>query len=350
MGAAMISLMIRGLCDLNPEAVELYYSRGLFVGIRWLVDHTISLIPVPMIYVFFFSLIIAFYLFVRKWKNNKSLVKDKILMIFYALLTFVSSLVTIFLWIWGFNYARIPIEEQIGFKPKALKVVEIQQALYKLTPELLEARFNLSTSDEAINESQVPLDFEDQIVSLLRSALAKNDIPTYSDVNPRMLKPKGLLKKFGAIGIYWPFVGESNLDAALHPLQWPEVMAHEITHAYGWGDEGTCSFVAYLALQDAEDPYLRYAGLLDYWRSLASNYLRYEQEAYQNYRKTLPLGLVNDLNAINERSRQYTEFFPKFRRKTYNVYLKTQGISEGLENYNRVLMLVEAWKKDQEMD
>lgn len=339
------TFFLRFLATTNAEIVEQYYSRGFFLGIRWIIDHTISWIPFPLIYLFF---ILVFVLIINHFRKEINPLENwilKLIAIFKMLLSIALILYCAFLWMWGFNYARVPIEDHINITPKSLTKSDLEASLKSLTPVILEARNNIpNVTDDPIDEAFMIEDFEASILNLVIKTLKQNNYPVPSKVNARLLKPKGLLKGFGAIGIYFPFVGESNMDTALHPLQWPEVLAHEFTHAYGFGDEGTCSFVAYLCLKDCEDPFLRYAGLLDYWRSLAKNYLRYEPELYSQYRASLPAGLVNDLNAINETNAQYKTFFPKFKRVAYNAYLKRQGIDEGIENYNRVLMLVEAWE------
>ena len=347
---ALISIGLSLLFRSMPTFVETFYSRGLFVGIRWFVDHTISYIPFPMIYLFF---LVVFFLTIRsvvQIVKKKTSLSRKLFQSLYSLLAFASLLIVIFFWMWGYNYSRIAIEDQLGFTPAPMKVNELKMALTALSPKVIEARQRLCSSDTQITEKHLPKGFKNKIVEAVRDELMEHDIPAVSKAKPRLLRPKGLLKIFGAIGIYWPFVGESNIDTALHPLQWPEVLAHELSHAYGFGDEGTCSFLAFLALENSEDPFIRYAILLDYWRSLASNYLKYEKEDYYAYRKSLPASFIRDLDDINERSKKYKGLFPKLRKKTYNAYLKTQGIPEGIENYNRVLMLVESWKKHQAID
>ncbi len=343
---AIITILIRSLASYFPYYVESFYSNGIFLVVRWLIDNTLSYFPIPLIIVFFIIVIgLAIKGYFSFKKSNKSL-KEKVLHSTYSFLSFIALIIILFFWLWGFNYARLPIETHMGFEPRALSVLEIKSALEKLSPILLAARANIKNAPNAqIDESFVPKDFKQIIVKAVKKTLNENDYKVLSTVKPRILKPKGILRKFGASGIYWPFVGESNIDAALHPLQWPEVLAHEVSHAYGFGDEGTCSFIAYIALKDCKEPFIKYGALLEYWRTLASNYLRYYPKEYAAYRKSLPEDLQADLNAINERSRKYQDFFPGLRRASYNAYLKTQGISEGLENYNRVLMLVEAWEK-----
>ena len=72
--------------------------------------------------------------------------------------------------------------------------------------------------------------------------------------------------------------------------------------------------------------------------------MRYDNEDYQAFRETLPTGIVSDLNAIAENRRLYPSIFPNARNLIYDSYLKAQGIEEGLQNYNRVIMLVESFE------
>ena len=104
--------------------------------------------------------------------------------------------------------------------------------------------------------------------------------------------------------------------------------------------------MAYLACTQSENPFLQYVGQLSYWRYLASNYRRYKKEDYSDfYKKNVPEGVKNDLHAIYAEMDKYPEIFPQIRDAAYNTYLKAQGISEGMKNYSRILMLVKAWKE-----
>ena len=42
---------------------------------------------------------------------------------------------------------------------------------------------------------------------------------------------------------------------------------------------------------------------------------------------------------------KYPDILPAVRDAAYNTYLKAQGIDDGIKNYDRVIMLVHAWKK-----
>lgn len=152
--------------------------------------------------------------------------------------------------------------------------------------------------------------------------------------------------RLGTAGVYWPWAAQGNYDAGLHPLQQPAVLAHELAHAYGFGDEGTCSFWAWLAAAEASDPLLRYTLELAYWRQIAG-LLRYaDPEGYLRWRQeNLDPGIRNDLEAIYANGALYEDIAPALRDATYTAYLKAQGIHEGLLNYGRVVRLVEGYRK-----
>ena len=260
----------------------------------------------------------------------------------------LAALVFFFLILWGYNYQRIPIETQLDFVPKPLSLNELKEELDWLTPQLIAQRQAIPNQSEiALDASFYPSDLEGNINDAVRTFLIKNGYRYYYRPNARFLKPKGVLLCNSTAGIYFPWVGEANIDAGLHPLSQPYVLAHEFGHAYGWGDEGTCNFIAYLACRQVANPFIKYCGLLGYWRTVASNYKSYKPKEYAAFRAKLPKGIVADLDAINHTHRQYPDLFPKFRDATYDAFLKAQGIDEGMENYNRVLMLGRAWRLQQ---
>jgi hypothetical protein len=174
----------------------------------------------------------------------------------------------------------------------------------------------------------------------LVEALKEYDYPTPGKVRGWKLFPKGLLMRLGATGIYIPYVGQGHIDPGLHPLAQPPTMAHELAHGYGFGDEGTCNFWGYLACEKSNDPTIRYAGLLEYWREVAGLYNQRNPEAYQSFRETLPKGMIADVRAIREAMDRYPSFFPQFNRAFYDAFLKSQGVEEGVGSYSRVVSLV----------
>jgi hypothetical protein len=235
----------------------------------------------------------------------------------------------------------------MGLEVKPLSVWELKSELEMETKALVELRsLIVGVSDSiALERHHFPEDLEVHLRENLSKTLIQYKYPGKGHIRGRLLRPKGVFLRFSSAGLYFPFVGEGNIDAGLHPIQWPYVMTHEMAHGFGFADEGTCNFWAYLSCTASPHPAVAYAGHLSYWRSLAIQYQRYEREAYQNFRKTLPAGIIADLDRINQEMDKYPDFVPNLQPQMYNAYLKAQGIHEGLLNYKRVIMLVHAWRK-----
>ena len=127
-------------------------------------------------------------------------------------------------------------------------------------------------------------------------------------------------------------------------MQVPFTWAHEFTHGYGITSEAACNFIAYLACKESDDPLIQYAGHLGYWRYVASNYKSAEREKYTNFRKTLPSTIKLDLQSIYDNGDLYPDILPQVRDFIYGSFLKSQGISDGLKNYSKVVRMATAWR------
>jgi hypothetical protein len=57
----------------------------------------------------------------------------------------------------------------------------------------------------------------------------------------------------------------------------------------------------------------------------------------------LPEGFRNDLEAINQRIAQYPTWFST--DKLNDIFLKSQGVKEGVESYARIVVLGYSWRQ-----
>lgn len=330
----------------SPELIEEAYSRGVFQGIRLLFSLVAGWLPFALVYVLFGAVVFWAVKSLIRFFQNKEPWQNKLVGSLTSLLAFAGGVTFLFLFLWGFNYGRVPLENQINIEPKPLTVNELKKELDYVTAEVIRLREQLpGAGDSALSIDFLPKNTEREMRDLLVAELEEAGYPTSSKVRGRLLFPKGLLLRISTAGVYIPFTGEGHIDPGLHHLQLPFVMAHEMSHGYGFGDEGTCNFLAYLSCLRSENDYLKYIGQLYFFRYVASDYRSYRPEEYKVFYQNLPEGVKNDLRAIRREMEKYPDIFPKFRDATYNAYLKAQGISEGLKNYNRVTMLAAAWRK-----
>jgi len=341
--AAVSLVLLRSL--LPASWIELGYSRGIYPVYRSIWDAVANISPIPVIYIVLSSAliwgvrkIISFW----KWEAPKSQKLGSALLTTVAFLGFV---LTIFMLVWGFNYKRVRLATQLDLTASPLSKAELKAELDLVTAQLISAR-------NAINQDTFPTQIQDInhefLNENLEELLIQWQYPTNGKVTIRELAPKGNLLRIGTSGVYLPWAGEGHIDAGLHSLQKPFTITHEMAHGYGFTDEGTCNFVAYVACLQSGNPHYVYSGYYGLWKYLAINYAAYDIEDYRAYLKTLPRGLINDIKAVRANSAQYPDLFPKFRDAFYDTYLKTQGIPDGMLNYSNVIMLAKAWREQGE--
>lgn len=342
----MLSLALVRIVSHFPAFVESAYSRGLFVGLRFFWDHSLALVPFPLLYpAIFLLLFILIRLVIRSIKKETNWAR-RLLRLGMNLLALVLGGVGLFCWLWGFNYSRIPIEQQLGLEKITPQKAGIIQEIDSTVKRLSLLRMAIKKSDSsALTATHLPGDLEQMVRTSLESLLADMAYPHVGRVRGRKILPKGWLIGMGATGIYIPFVGEGHYDGALHPVQHPAVLAHEMSHGYGFTDEGVCNFLAFLACDRSAHPMIQYAGNLMYFRYLSHDLFRMDPAYYRQLIPNLPQGIQADLEAIRENRKRYKAWFPDVSRKVYNRYLKSQGVTEGIKSYNRVVGLVAAWKE-----
>jgi len=345
-GLLAVLLLLRWL--LPASVIETVYSRGLFVGVRNIWDHTLPLLPVPLFYVFWLGVILWFVrtvILFRRGRRMQGGVGKPWKNLAVRILNSLALLISVFLLAWGFNYGREEVNERIGFEMYQPTLDELRERVYTEAEELAAWRKRITTDTTALG-SELFQEPEDAVKGLLRQALTVHGYPDPGRPRLRQLYPRGILLRWSTAGVYWPWAGEGNLDAGLHPLQKIPVGAHELAHAYGFGDEGTCTFWAWLAGRQTKDPVPAYAFRLDYWRRIAGKLRQQEPEAYWKWRAAnLDPGVRNDLQAIYDNSELYKDIAPVVRDVAYDTYLKAQGIHEGLLNYGKVIRLVEGYRK-----
>ena len=345
----ILLLIIRAITP--PQYIETFYSRHLFLWVRKLFDYTLAWFPMPLLlffYVFalYFVVKIVIFLFSKKRPLRQRLTEGGL-----KLLNFLGVMLFGFFILWGFNYGRPSFAKQIGLTIQKLDTTALRQELLVATQEAIAARDTLvkqlitqkKIANDTVSAFEVPDNFESNIRNDVSQLLNKYSFPAGGNLRGRQVQPDGLLFRFGISGIYMPYIGESSIDNALHPLEKPFSMAHEMAHGYGWTEEATANFVAYLTCIESRDLFTRYSGQLSYFRYVASNFRRQFPKEYKIFREKLPSGIKNDLTAINQRIEKYPDWLDTTPLNDF--YLKSQGVTEGVESYSRIVVLVNCWRR-----
>ncbi len=336
-----IALLIRFVFESFPELTEVGYSRGIFLLLRQGLHFVFGYLPFAGIYILGVILITGVVRSGFRLYRQEGSWLQKTGKAFLGVANFAGFVLFAFYFLWGYNYSRLPVEQQLGLHLEPLGKAEITRILEVQTAELIRLRAALPAGP--VTASALGGTLEQELREGLEKILVEHGFPAPARVRARWIRPDGLFLRFSTAGLYLPFTGEGHVDPGLAPVQWPAVMAHELAHGYGFGDEGVCSFWALLTCRASNNPYLRYAGALSYWRSLASAYRDYDPEGFLRLRDQLPAAVLGDLQDIRQAMQRFPDLVPRLQYRVYDAYLKSQGIGEGMLNYDRVLLLMAAY-------
>lgn len=330
----LLALASRALAPVS--LVEETYGGALYPLIRAVSGFISSLSPLPLVYLLLAGLLVyGFWL----WRARKAGFR------LWQVLSVLSFWAFTFLLLWGFNYQRIPFSEKAGLDAQPLDPIGIEEEFNWAISRILESREALGVPvNEHVSQFYGFERLEEYLYPRIQQAVGSWGYPAEGRVRARLLYPKGILLRFSSSGVYLPWTGEGHLDAGLHPLNWPFVMAHEMSHGYGIADEGVCNFMAYQVCAYAPDPYVRYAGSLYYWRYAAYEMRRFCPLELEEAIQALPEGVRADLSAIREYADRYPDLIPQWRDLVYDSFLKSQGLRDGVLSYDQVLVLAHAFR------
>jgi hypothetical protein len=347
---AISVILFNYLLSFFPNLVEKIYSEGVFIIIRYVYDYTIGWLPFPFLYIILLFLCYYFIKSVYKiWYDNVSR-NYKYFKFFKGSLNVISIIIICFYIFWGFNYNRPAIKEKLGLELKPLEINTLFEETKKVSEKLKILRAFFGKDSLALTVELLPENYETILRNEVKSVLNAMDFTIGGKVRGRIIKPKGILMRFSTAGIYIPHAFEGHVDGGMHHIQWPSALAHEMTHGFGFTDEGECNFIAYLATLNSDNQFLRYSGLLSYWRYLIASLRRADRDRFNEIWKEIPVSIKADLVDIRKYQDRYPDLIPQIRNAIYNRYLKSHGVHEGLLSYSQIVLLVDAWnRKNQEV-
>ena len=246
--------------------------------------------------------------------------------------------VTLFYWMWGFNYGRTNLGESFFDR----EYVSVDPAEFKRRWALQTNRVNTLREKVVVPEDTDRL--TEEYTTLYRKTA--EEMPFFFDLDTRLKPrckefiPEGFLLRLNTAGFYFPLGSESYVDKALHVSQKPAVIAHELAHGYGITDEGEANFVGYLLSQASGDPLAQYSSALMLWLYMASDGRRLDPEFAQSEWDNLSPAVWIDLDERRKLDDRFPEFMPHMRDAIYDSYLSMNQVEGGIKSYNRFVTMV----------
>jgi hypothetical protein len=314
--------------------VERYYAGWFYPALqaeltRWSNTTRLSLFDV-LVLIAGLSLLVAWMRCLRAARRERSL--RRVAGGLWRTVVFAGCLYIWFALAWGLNYSRTPIESAIGYDSARVSTASLRRLAERATSEV-------NRTYAAAHQTGFPEvgDVPPTLVGALHGLEHRLGRPRPTvPGRPKRTLLSHFFRASGVDGMHAPFLLETLLNPDLTPPERPAVLAHEWAHLSGFADEADASFIGVLAALRA-DPAAQYSAWLTIFNHAASQLPSAEASALM---KRLDPGVQADLRASYARAEAQIDVVADASWITYNQYLKSQGVEEGVASYSRVVQLL----------
>lgn len=326
----------------HPQAVERFYSRGLYPVICRLLHPVFNLFPfsvgdilyiVIIIYLFYALFKLIRYLFKKQWEQAGAY--------FLGLLIGVESAVLIFYLFWGMNYYRLPAGELLNLRDSTYTTTELKAVTAMLIDSANATRSRVTAADLSQSNQSI---YQTAVRAIGRLSHDSANFRAYSPgVKPSLLTP--LLNYMSTSGYFNPFTGEAQMNYQMPIFERPVTACHEMSHQMGFGTEDEANFGGFIAGIGSSDRLLRYSA---YHLAVDEfmHALRYrDTAANDDLKPRLSKAVRNDFRTERKYWLSYESRAGLLSSIFYDKFLKANNQPHGMGTYNRMVMLVMALYK-----
>lgn len=322
-----------------PELIEKYYSTYINKFIRETLNYISGLFTFSLGEILFYILVIMLILLIIK--VILSIIKRNILKDLLNLVVFLSVLYVLFMVLWGFNYNRMSLDKIINVKIEKSS----EKELYALCEDLANKANSLREKVEENSQGVTILPKGDK-EALKRASkgysVAADIFPVFSGnyADPKVILSSPKMSYTGIVGMYMPYTGEANINVNSPEFMLPSTATHEMAHQRGFAREDEANYIAYLTCMFHPDDDFKYSGvmlaLINSMNSLADK----NTEDYKKVASKLSQGVKRDLKYQSEFWEKYEGKVEKISNNVNDNYLKSNGQSDGVESYGRMVDLL----------
>ncbi len=228
---------------------------------------------------------------------------------------------------WGWNYARAPLEARVEFDAAAVTPGKATA----LRAQAISEMNQLAAAAHA--RATMPLDRDALFTAWLPAVRRAGDDWTPSVGEPKPTVANPFMLATGTSGFINPLTLNVALASDLLWFERPFDLAHEWSHDAAYAREDEANYLAIVTCLRSPDPVMQYSG----WLEL---FLYLPQKRRYAHREFVPL-VWQDFAALRRRdARHINVMLAHWTWRTYNVYLKSNRIAAGVENYDEVTRLM----------
>ena len=244
---------------------------------------------------------------------------------------FAAASYLMFLGIWGLNYRRESLGEQLGYAESRV----IEPVVETLTAAAIENLNELYSSTQGGSWPQLD-DLPVRLGPAFERVQQRLGVsPVVSGLVPKRSLLTPYFRRAGIDGMVDPFFLQILVNETVLPFERPFVTAHEWAHVAGFAHEAEASFVAWLTCLEGDEA-MRYSA----WSFLVPRLLAALPEAsQQQLDAALEPGPRSDFAAVRARLSRTIPVVRRNARRLNDRYLKANRVASGVASYGEVLQL-----------
>ncbi|MCL1823715.1 MAG: DUF3810 domain-containing protein [Oscillospiraceae bacterium] len=342
---ALINIIIR-IISKNSSAFSEWYAINIYPFITGIFGRITGVLPFAAVEILLYILILSFItglvLFIKRLiKVPKKRIKT-LLSAIVALSCTVSTFMVMFLFGCEINYNRQTFPEQIGLNLEMYSKEDLRRVIDEVIDELNKIVPRIQTDENGMFVMN-----RDKLntlsgSSMLRLSEIDEQFNTYYPNPKPVLLSELLFTRTLTCGMFSPFTIEALYNADMPDSEIPFTVCHELSHLSGFMREDEANFIAFLACRGSGDIDFRYSGYVNALVYLINAYYNeVDRDIYIEMRDTIPEQVRFEFFYVSEYWRPYRNTpAAKVSSSVNDVYLKSNGQTDGVKSYGRMVDLL----------
>ena len=314
-----------------------FYATCIYPSLSFVLSLLSSFIPCSLeeILVCLFGALLLLYPLVSLLRRKKHILLGELEIVLWVVAWFYIG--------WGCNYFRTGFYERLMITPSDYEKDTFLTFLNAYTDSLNTAYISAELLDREAARREIK--------DLYRQVPPGCGLTTpRSFQEPKKLLFNELYSEVGVLGYMGPFMAESQVNQELSDMEYPFTYAHELSHLLGVSNEAEANCWAFLICSHAENPVIRYSaynGLLAYVANNARQILTPEE--FEQWMHTVSTQALDDEKRVSDywKSRKNATL-NSMQETLYNLFLKSNNIKNGMQNYTEVVGMLIALQESQE--
>ncbi len=350
LGLFVLSLVLLLIARTSPSFAE-FFNRNISGTLRVTLAILTNIIPFSLAEFLLLALPVFLFLVIRYAIRHKTKSWRCVLSYVISLLSAVSLLFTLFVWVYGMGYHTPTLDERLSLENEPVSAEELANTARRLIDEMEECLMFINYRENGSSAMPYSLNqMNEKLTAAYRSLASEH---TFLQSHKSRIKPVLLSRAMSYAhftGFYTFFTGECNINVDFPDYTLPFTAAHELAHGRGIARENEANFIAFLICMESEDNYIRYCGLLNMYEYITA--ALYEADTDEGKPLYHWVTDVLDERARGE-LRAYSEFFEPYRNSHISAvsgaindsFLKANGAKEGEKSYGLVVNLTVSYYK-----